>query len=87
MDLVTPPESIQFDLSDTLPNAIEHNENKEPEMEPLTNPQALWQFWHNKLGHLSKNRMLNMARIGKLPHVLINCRIPIYPSCLFGKGT
>jgi len=56
-------------------------------LEPLSNPRLLWRYWHNKLGHLPENRMRNMARIGELPRILANCRIPICPSCLFGKST
>jgi len=82
----TPPEFIQFDLSNSSnPNLIEDNDDDE--LEPLTNPQALWRYWHNKLGHISNSRMVNMARIGELPRILANCRVPICPSCLFGKGT
>ena len=83
---LTPHEFLQFELPTTSdPNLIEDDDDVE--LEPLTNPQALWRYWHNKLGHISKQRMVNMARIGELPRILANCRVPICPSCLFGKGT
>jgi hypothetical protein len=83
----TPPEFVQFELPTEDPNVIETDDEIDSKLEPLTNPRSLWRYWHNKLGHVPDNRIRNMARIGELPRVLINCRIPMCPSCLFGKST
>ena len=50
-------------------------------------PQALWTYWHQRLGHISKVRMRSMASLGKLPRQLASCDAPLCPSCIAGKST
>ena len=70
-----------------MPEGSNVVEDTEDELELLQNPQTLWRYWHNKLGHAPTNRIRNMANIGDLARVLASCRAPICPSCHFGKGT
>jgi len=84
------PEPIEFTVvdleqSESAPNIVEPDDD---EVHKATkNPQALWRYWHLKLGHLPINRMRNLATIGALPKALKDCRVPLCPSCAFGKST
>jgi hypothetical protein len=82
-----PPTEFQsFELpSASAPHTVPDEDiDDEPN---LPNEQALWAYWHNRLGHPPKKRLRAMARIGKLPRKLADCRMPICPSCVFGKAT
>jgi len=60
------------------------------EQEEDTIPQdvsAEFLRWHHRLGHLPPTKMRIMARLGMLPRKLVNCRVPICTSCIYGKAT
>ena len=48
---------------------------------------ALFLHWHHRLGHISPKKIRLLAKLGLLPTALVNCRIPLCTSCLFGKAT
>ena len=69
------------------PHLVPDEDLLDDEEPNLPNDQALWTYWHNKLGHLPNLRIRAMARAGRLPRKLAECRIPLCPSCVFGKAT
>ena len=76
------PLTTDFDLngpSDSKANDESYEEN----------PNASTEFlkWHQRLGHISPNKMRVMAKIGILPKRLASCEIPMCTSCLYGKAT
>jgi len=56
-------------------------------MEPLLSKnQRLLMKWHNRLSHLSFNKIQELARQGKLPKQIAKCDHPICISCQLGKA-
>jgi hypothetical protein len=47
--------------------------------------QALWTYWHQCLGDLSKTCM--RSQIGMLPKQLVTCVVPLCPSYIAGKSS
>ena len=43
--------------------------------------------WHYRLGHLSFNRIRQLARMGQLPKRLRTCKKPFCTACQYGKLT
>jgi hypothetical protein len=43
--------------------------------------------WHHRLGHISPKKIRALAGLGILPKRLLECKIPLCTSCLFGKAT
>ena len=43
--------------------------------------------WHYHLGHLSFERILQLARSGQLPKCLLTCKKPFCTACQYGKMT
>jgi GAG-pre-integrase domain len=50
-------------------------------------PQAELLAWHYRLGHLSFERIRQMAERGDLPSRLMKCKTPKCAACMFGKAT
>lgn len=48
---------------------------------------ALMLRWHNRLAHVSMKRIQLMAKRGQLPAKLAKCRVPMCPSCEYGKAS
>jgi len=80
-EATTPSEWLRMQFQDKS-SLIEN----EPEPYQAPSPQALWTYWHQRLGHLSKIRMRAMAQDGRLPKQLATCEIPLCPSCIAGKS-
>ena len=43
--------------------------------------------WHYRLGHLSFERILQLACSGQLPKRLLTCKKPFCTACQYGKMT
>ena len=86
-DEEAPPELTTFDLPDASSPHLVPDKDILDEEPDLPNDQALWTYWHHRLGHPPNIRIRAMARTGKLPRKLADCRIPLCPSCVFGKAT
>jgi hypothetical protein len=50
-------------------------------------PRQEYLHWHNKLGHLSHGRMLQLVKNGTLPKHLHMITAPICVACMNGKAT
>jgi hypothetical protein len=46
-----------------------------------------YMHWHRRLGHASAKAIRRLVNRGQLPKQLINCRIPLCPSCQYGRAT
>jgi hypothetical protein len=75
-----PPEWLEMQFQDPSPLI-------EGEPGHIPSNQALWTYWHQRLGHLSKICMRAMAKDGRLPKQLATCEVPLCPSCIAGKST
>jgi GAG-pre-integrase domain len=42
-------------------------------------------LYHHRLGHVSFSKLQDMARLGMIPQRLAKARIPLCPSCMYGK--
>jgi hypothetical protein len=82
-----PPELNTFQLAATDDTHLIPDEDLLEEDPVVPTDQDLWAYWHHRLGHPPNLRVRAMARAGKLPRNLADCRIPLCPSCVFGKAT
>ena len=83
----TPPELNTFELPNAANPDLVPDEDILDEEPELPTDEALWAYWHQRLGHPPNLRIRAMARTGRLPRKLLECRIPLCPSCVFGKAT
>ena len=51
------------------------------------NPHDELLRWHYRLGHLSFDRVKQLARTGQLPKRLLTCKTPFCAACQYGKLT
>ena len=51
------------------------------------NPHDELLRWHFRLGHLSFDRVKQLARMGQLPKRLLTCKTPFCAACQYGKLT
>jgi GAG-pre-integrase domain len=42
-------------------------------------------LYHHRLGHVSFSKLREMARLTMIPQRLAKARIPLCPSCVYGK--
>lgn len=52
----------------------------------LSDPQCELLSWHNRLGHLSFDKLHHLASTGAIPRRLQNVHQPKCVSCIFGKS-
>jgi GAG-pre-integrase domain len=53
----------------------------------VQNDADLMMILHQKLGHISYQRIISMAKAGVLPKRLAKCEAPLCQACMFGKLT
>jgi hypothetical protein len=58
----------------------------EEDLNPQDKSVQLLQL-HHRYGHISMERLQEMAKQGIIPNQLANCRVPLCTSCLYGKAT
>ena len=49
--------------------------------------EELLMQYHHAFGHISFQRLRDMARVGIIPKRLYNCRIPMCSACMYAKAT
>ena len=75
------PKTTMVDLG-TLTHVIP--EDQEP---TSLDPHDELLRWHYRLGHLSFDRIRQLARMGQLPKRLLTCKKPFCTACQYGKLT
>jgi hypothetical protein len=73
------PIVIEFGDEDIHATPIADSSTMDPTSEML--------FLHYKLGHLSFNKIRQMAHSGLVPRKFLNCRIPRCAACMYGTAT
>lgn len=53
----------------------------------IKRPEDAKLLWHQKLGHVSKERIDRLSNLGYLPAFLAKCPHPICQACIYGKMT
>ena len=74
--------TFEFDLNKGTGPAIIENE----EMEQPTNNAAELLRYHHAFGHVSFQKLKEMAKLGTIPKKLANCPVPACSSCLYAKA-
>jgi hypothetical protein len=78
--------TTDFDLnspdSSTAPNTVEDEEDVTPQ-----DASAEFLRWHHRLGYVSPKKIHTLASMGILPRRLLDGKIPLCTSCLYGKAT
>ena len=80
------PINTDFDL-DGPPSASKLSVIKDEEDVLPQDATAEFLKWHHRLGHISSRKIRTLSGMGLLPKALLNCKIPLCTSCLFGKAT
>lgn len=80
------PINTDFDL-DGPPSASKLSVIKDEEDVLPQDATAEFLKWHHRLGHISSRKIRTLAGMGILPKALLNCKVPLCTSCLFGKAT
>ncbi len=64
-------------------------EDDEPEVRssPATSDEELMLHYHHRFGHISFQRLREMAKAGVIPKRLRNCNIPACSACMYAKAT
>jgi GAG-pre-integrase domain len=73
------PVTIEFGDDDIKETPITDSSEMDPTSEML--------FLHYKLGHISFNKIRQMAHDGLVPKKFLKCRVPTCASCMYGKAT
>jgi hypothetical protein len=84
------PESEVRISPQTLDLLFEEEERDDSEGEPFTftTKEHEYLHWHNKLGHISHTRLLQLSKNGVLPkHLSKVTPPPLCASCIYGKMT
>jgi hypothetical protein len=77
------PVNFDTDTSEEEPTCDEDQERPMEENDST----RLFQQWHQRLGHVSPRTIQTLAKAGVLPKKLSTCRVPMCPSCIFGKAS
>ena len=84
LDEIMIQEQPQTTMVDIGPITHVIPEDKEP---TSLDPHDELLCWHYRLGHLSFERIRQLARLGQLPKRLLTCKKPFYTACQYGKLT
>ena len=90
----TPPETPHtVDMDSTPPQAKLYNgipiveDDPQREEEKLPSDETLLLQYHHRFGHVSFQRLKDMAKLGIIPKRLAKCQTPVCSSCMFAKAS